>query len=157
MAQARHIQERWAKGHAASVESSLDLERAARFLYLQRLSFRGKIEGRSFGVDRRTPGRFGVTKLEPMLAELHDRLAGVVIEQLGYAEVIRRYDAPETLFYLDPPYVGTRAITAPGSPAVTSRAWPRSSPRSPDASCCRSTTRRWLARCSAASGSRPCR
>lgn len=83
-----------------------DLERAARFLYVQRLAFGGKIQGRTFGVDRRTPGRFDVTKLEPLLAELHERLAGVVIEQLPYHELIRRYDGPDVLFYLDPPYVG---------------------------------------------------
>lgn len=83
-----------------------DLQRAARFLYLQRLSFGGKVSGRSFGVDRRTPGRFDVTKLEPILAELHERLAGVVVEQLPFADLIRRYDGAETLFYLDPPYWG---------------------------------------------------
>ncbi|WP_345785277.1 DNA adenine methylase [Roseisolibacter sp. H3M3-2] len=83
-----------------------DLERAARFLYLQKTAFGGKIEGRTFGIDKRSPGRFDVTKLEPVLADLHERLAGVVLEQLPYAEVIRRYDSPETLIYLDPPYVG---------------------------------------------------
>jgi DNA adenine methylase len=83
-----------------------DLERAARFLYLQRTAFGGKVTGRNFGVDRRTPGRFDVTKLEPMLAELHERLAGVVVEQLPYADLIRRYDGPDVLFYLDPPYWG---------------------------------------------------
>jgi DNA adenine methylase len=31
-----------------------DLQRAARFLYLQRLAFGGKISGRSFGVDGRS-------------------------------------------------------------------------------------------------------
>jgi len=81
-----------------------DLERAARFLYLQRLAFGGKVNGRNFGVDRRTPGRFDVSKLEPLLAEIHDRLAGVVIEQLNYSDLIRRYDGPDVLFYLDPPY-----------------------------------------------------
>jgi len=81
-----------------------DLQRAARFLYLQRLAFGGKVAGRNFGVDRRTPGRFDVTKLEPMLADLHERLAGVVVEQLPYADLIRRYDGPDVLFYLDPPY-----------------------------------------------------
>lgn len=83
-----------------------DLERAARFLYLQRLAFGGKVQGRSFGVDRRTPARFDLTKLEPMLADVHERLAGVVIEQLPFADLIRRYDGPEVLFYLDPPYIG---------------------------------------------------
>ena len=43
---------------AAAPETLTDLERAARFLYLQRLSFGGKVDGRSFGVDRRTPTRF---------------------------------------------------------------------------------------------------
>ncbi len=83
-----------------------DLERAARFLYLQRLAFGGKITGRNFGVDRRSPARFDVTKLEPLLADIHERLAGVVIEQLSYSDLIRRYDGPDVLFYLDPPYVG---------------------------------------------------
>lgn len=82
----------------------LDLERAARFLYLQRCAFGGKVVGRNFGVNRREPGRFNVTKLEPLLADLHERLAGVTIEQLPYADLIRRYDGPNVLFYLDPPY-----------------------------------------------------
>lgn len=83
-----------------------DLNRAARFLYLQRLSFGGKVTGRSFGVDRRTPGRFDVAKLEPVLADINERLSAVSLEQLPYAEIIRRYDGAETLFYLDPPYWG---------------------------------------------------
>ncbi|MFP5433570.1 MAG: DNA adenine methylase [Alphaproteobacteria bacterium] len=83
-----------------------DLQRAARFLYLQRLAFGGKVEGRHFGVDRHNGSRFNIAKLEPMLADIHERLAGVVIEQLGYGAFIRRYDGAETLFYLDPPYWG---------------------------------------------------
>ncbi|WP_414714297.1 DNA adenine methylase [Sphingobium sp.] len=81
-----------------------DLQRAARFLYVQRLAFGGKICGRSFGVDKVGGARFNIAKLEPALADIHDRLAGVVIEQLRYADFIRRYDRPGMLFYLDPPY-----------------------------------------------------
>ena len=85
-----------------------DLERAARFLYLQRTAFGGKVAGRNFGVDP-LGGRFNVTKLMPMLDDLHDRLAGVVIERLPWADFIARYDRPATLFYLDPPYWGGEA------------------------------------------------
>ncbi len=81
-----------------------DLERAARFLYLQRLSFGGKVAGQSFGTSPGTPGRFNVTKLEPMLADVHERLAGVMIENLPWDELIGKYDTADTLFYLDPPY-----------------------------------------------------
>jgi DNA adenine methylase len=83
-----------------------DLERAARFLYLQRTAFGGKISGRNFGVAKDRPGRFNLTTLEPMLEDLHSRLAGVVIECLDWAEFLTRYDGPGTFFYLDPPYWG---------------------------------------------------
>jgi DNA adenine methylase len=92
---------------AALPASSLtDLERAARFLYLQRTTFGGKVVKQSFGVVYDAPARFDVTKLMPMLEDVHERLAGVVIECLNYAEFITRYDRPGTLFYLDPPYWG---------------------------------------------------
>lgn len=91
---------------AMPAERLTDLQRAARFLYLQRLSFGGKVQGRAFGVDARSPARFNVAKLEPMLADIHERLAGVVIEQLPYGDFIRRYDRAGALFYLDPPYWG---------------------------------------------------
>lgn len=84
-----------------------DLERAVRFLYLQRTAFGGKVAGRNFGVSQGMPGRFDVTKLGPMLADINERLAGVVIENLSFEAFIERYDGPEVLFYLDPPYWGS--------------------------------------------------
>ena len=82
-----------------------DLERAARFLYLQRLAFGGKVSGQNFGVDHRG-GRFNLLKLGPQLEEIHERMAGVTIENLTWQKLIERYDRPGTLFYLDPPYWG---------------------------------------------------
>jgi DNA adenine methylase len=91
---------------AANPDTLTDLHRAARFLYLQRCAFGGHVSRQTFGVSVETPGRFDVTKLGPMLDDVHQRLSGVVIERLPYAELISRYDRPTTLFYLDPPYWG---------------------------------------------------
>lgn len=87
-------------------ETLTDLERAARFLYLQRTAFGGKVSGRNFGVSIDRPARFNLTTLEPMLEDLHSRLSGVIIECLDFEAFIRRYDSAGTLFYLDPPYWG---------------------------------------------------
>lgn len=82
-----------------------DLERAARFLYLQRTAYGGKVTGQHFGIDQRA--RFDITKLGPLLEAVHERLAGVVVECLPYGDFIERYDRPGMLFYLDPPYFGS--------------------------------------------------
>jgi DNA adenine methylase len=84
-----------------------DLERAARFLYLQRLSFGGKVAGRSFGYSLTGPARFDTTKLGVLLEAIHDRLAGVTIECLDWRDFLGRWDRPGALFFCDPPYFGT--------------------------------------------------
>lgn len=84
-----------------------DLERAARFLYLQRLAYGGKVTQRSFGVDPLSAGGFDMTKVGPLLEAIHERLAGVTIERLPWSDFVERYDTAETLFYLDPPYYGS--------------------------------------------------
>lgn len=84
-----------------------DLERAVRFLYLQRTAFGGRVTGRNFGIRPSDASTFRLSQLEPMLAEVHDRLDGVWIERLPFADFIRRWDRPGTLFYLDPPYHGS--------------------------------------------------
>lgn len=82
-----------------------DLERASRFYQLQRSAFAGKVGG-VFAASPITAPRFDVTKLPSQIEALHARLAGVNVDCLDYAEFIRRWDRPGTLFYLDPPYWG---------------------------------------------------
>lgn len=84
----------------------LDIERAARFLYLQRLAFGGKVNSQSFGVSRDSPQSFNIQRIAPRLERLRERLEDVVIENLDWLEIITRYDGVGTLFYLDPPYWG---------------------------------------------------
>lgn len=92
-----------------------DLQRAARFLYLQRCAFGGKVTGRSFGVSADRPARFNLTTLEPDLEALHSRLSGVTVMRLDFGSFIQRIDRSETLFYLDPPYWGSEEDYGRGS------------------------------------------
>jgi DNA adenine methylase len=81
-----------------------DIERAVRFLYLQRLAFGGRVTGRTFGVRADQSSRIQLSRLRADLKALSRRLEPVTIEQLPYQDVTRRYDRPGALFYLDPPY-----------------------------------------------------
>jgi len=91
-----------------------DLERAARFLYLQRTGFGGKVEGRTFGIDRERGSRLNLLKLAPLLEDIHERLADVIIENLDWLMFIEKYDRAGTLFYLDPPYWGVEGYYGKG-------------------------------------------
>jgi DNA adenine methylase len=84
-----------------------DLERAARFLYLQKLAFGGKARGHSFAIDTHGPARFDLNRLSGVLEAIHERLGGVWIDCADWRDFIARWDRPETLFYIDPPYYGT--------------------------------------------------
>lgn len=88
-------------------ETLTDIQRAARFYYLQRQGFGGKIESRTFGTATTSPPKLNLLRIEEDLSQAHLRLAHATIECVPWEECIRRYDRPHTLFYLDPPYWGT--------------------------------------------------
>lgn len=94
----------FARLRATDPDQLTDLERAARFLYLQKSGFGGM--GRSFGTDFNGT-RWSLSKIEPLLEAAHERLDGVLIDCLDFGACIERYDSrPGTLFYCDPPYWG---------------------------------------------------
>lgn len=84
-----------------------DIQRAARFFYLQKLAFGGKVDGQTFGASATRPHGINLLRLEEDLSAAHLRLHRVTIEHLAWSECVRRYDRAGTLFYLDPPYWGT--------------------------------------------------
>lgn len=92
---------------ATPPETLTDVQRAARFFYLQKLSFGSRVEGQTFGTATTAPARLNLLRLEEDLSMAHLRLARVTIEQLPWQLCLARYDRPHTLFYLDPPYWGT--------------------------------------------------
>ena len=81
-----------------------DIQRAARYYYLQRMCFGGRVKNRTFGTNQLHRPRINLLRIEEDLSEVHLRLATVSIENLSWHEFIKRYDRPETFFYLDPPY-----------------------------------------------------
>lgn len=86
-------------------ETLTDIQRAARFYYLQKLAFGGKVAGQSFGTVATGSGpRLNLLRIEEELSAVHLRLANVIIEHGPWRDVVARYDRPTTLHYLDPPY-----------------------------------------------------
>ena len=94
-----------------------DIQRAARYYYLQRLAFGGKTVDRTFGTSALGTPRLNIANIEETLLEVHWRLKKVTIENLPALECIRRYDRPSTFFYLDPPYWETAGYAVPFGPA----------------------------------------
>lgn len=91
-----------------------DVERAARFCYLQYNAFGGKPVGQSFSCSALRNSRWNAERVERRLRGVHHRLAGVVIEQLPFDAFIARWDRPTTLFYVDPPYWGREGYYGKG-------------------------------------------
>lgn len=76
------------------------LQRAARFLLKNRMSFGGG--GTSFAVSKRAqPSR---TNVLSHIRALNERLDKVSVENLPYDRLLDLYDSPRTLWFFDPPY-----------------------------------------------------
>lgn len=85
-------------------ETLTDIQRAARFYYLQQSAFGGKVTGQTYGTATTQPPGLNLLRIEESLSAAHLRLTNTYIEHLPWDECVRRYDRPHTLFYLDPPY-----------------------------------------------------
>ncbi len=83
-----------------------DIERAARFLYLQKNTWGGKRTRRNFHFAVTKPPSYTPSSLAKRLADVAGRLDNVQLEALPYQAVLSQYDRPTTFFYCDPPYVG---------------------------------------------------
>ncbi|EJF0330071.1 DNA adenine methylase [Salmonella enterica] len=88
-------------------ETLTDIQRAARFYYLQKQAFGGKVADHTFGTSTTSAPRFNLLRIEEELSLAHLRLARTIIEHMDWTQCIERYDRPHTLFYCDPPYWGT--------------------------------------------------
>lgn len=93
---------RWLQ--ATPAETLTDIQRAARFFYLQKLGFGGKVSGQTFGTATTSKPALNLLRLEEQLSAVHLRLHQVFVEHLAWSVCLEKYDRPHTLFYMDPPY-----------------------------------------------------
>ncbi len=97
------IRTRWKEGNRP-----LDyIKCLAQWYYLNRTSFAGDSRNGGFAalsITGRNPCQTFRSHIDNFDA-IAERLRNVCIENLPYGEVIRRYDSPDSFFYIDSPYV----------------------------------------------------
>jgi len=81
-----------------------DIEKASFFFYRLTQSFGSKGENFAMNAKSRKP-----RSIYKDFTKWSKRLDQVTIENLDFEKLIREYDKEETLFYCDPPYVGTES------------------------------------------------
>jgi DNA adenine methylase len=104
----RSVYEDWVSEFYGGHRPNDDVERAGRWFYLRYTQFNGSLDRRNgfkTGGKRNEARSFrgSIQDLETVAA----RFAEVTIECQPYYDVLDRYDNPDTLFYLDPPYYET--------------------------------------------------
>lgn len=81
-----------------------DIERAFRWYYMTQYSF-SKL-GRNFG--RSTSAKAIMASIRdklPLFPKIHERFKKVQVDNQDWYDCLRDYDSPDTVFYLDPPYL----------------------------------------------------
>jgi DNA adenine methylase len=93
-------------------ETLTDIQRAARFYYLQHQAFGGKVSGQTWGTATTAPP-VNLLRIEEALSAAHLRMSQTYVEHLAWDECMRKYDRPHTLFFCDPPYWETAGYGVP--------------------------------------------
>ncbi|QNU67279.1 DNA adenine methylase [Ruminiclostridium herbifermentans] len=77
-----------------------DIQRAARFFMIIKSSY--GCNARTYGCVKRD-----ISVTVQYLSAIQERLSKVTIENKDFENLVKVYDKPDALFYLDPPYYGT--------------------------------------------------
>jgi DNA adenine methylase len=88
------------------VETLTDIQRAARFFYLQKLGFGGKVQGQTFGTATTSRPALNLLRLEEQLSAVHLRLHQVFVEHLSWANCLTKYDRPHSHVLHGPTLLG---------------------------------------------------
>lgn len=80
-----------------------NVRRAKDFYYTVKCGFGGM--GGTFGYGKTEGPRLNFKEVDRIIHDTYERLLKTYIENLNYSDLIPRYDSPDTLFYVDPPYL----------------------------------------------------
>ena len=100
-----HSSEEWFYCHETWKDETDPVERAARWYYMTVYSF-AQI-GRNFGRSTKAPNAMSgkIRNKLDKFSLIHDRFKRVQIENMDAISLLDSFDGPDTVFYLDPPYV----------------------------------------------------
>ncbi|WP_227394209.1 DNA adenine methylase [Jeotgalibacillus aurantiacus] len=96
------------------------LEQAVRFFYLNRSAIsKGNSEevpktGWRHSTSSSQNPAMGYVNACEKIRSFAKRMQGVMIERTDFRTIIEKYDSPEALFYIDPPYIGREKFYAGG-------------------------------------------
>lgn len=83
-----------------------EIQRAARFFYLQKNCYGGLVKRQSFATSVQESSNYNPLRVPMLLQLAHERLMNAQLECLPYQQILKKYDRPSSFFYLDPPYFG---------------------------------------------------
>lgn len=87
-----------------------EMERATWMYLMIQMAFGADLsrsQNAAFGFRNKSPRDLFLNKSLTQFAPAAERLRGVFVENLDFADLIRRYDQPRTIFFCDPPYLAT--------------------------------------------------
>jgi len=104
------LHDKWADEFFSGERPNDDVEHAGKWLFLRYSQYAGKVSRKS-GFKRESPrdekgsrnARNWLNAPE-RIEQVADRFRGVSVVHEDYLTVFERYDSPETVFYVDPPY-----------------------------------------------------
>lgn len=103
----RAVYEDWAHAFYHGYRPPDDVERAGQFFYLRYSQWGGKYQNPSgFATSKVSNAAQSYSNKLDLLRTFAERFDEVVLENLDWSRAVEKYDAEETVFYLDPPYVG---------------------------------------------------
>jgi len=107
----RQLFEEWDSLTKVELEKLNEIERAARFYFMLKMAFGGRVNRKknTFCISNDGRKQLNYDNIPKEFLLLHERLQNVFIERKDFEYILKKYDRKDgdVVFYLDPPYLET--------------------------------------------------